>query len=394
MSALNRKSFLAGGFGGALAATLSSTPAATAQPLAPTGGTALVLTGGVNRGAYQAGVVAGLVEQLGLRDGEPLPFDVVTGTSIGALNGYFVASAQYSRMREVWLEIPRRHVFRLKAKYANITRESSGVGTRLYEAIALALGMIKSDRGIFDQNVLMQLLREFVGLSVPMHAPLYFTSTNLTRRRAELFCRPGTSELGRRRQERVDRILASRRLIRPPRLVGDAILHDALLSSACLPVAFEPIQIPREDGSGKIDEYVDGGIVSNAAIGIAQRTSTLVRVIAVEPPRRTEPDEHYASALDVAVGVFGIMQQTITNYATLYAFAESVLISDDPSAAKNAGFADESLPLRIEYVAPRQALPGDPADFEDGDAIAQMLEIGRKDALRGWTAFSLSSVIS
>jgi NTE family protein len=56
-----------------------------------TGGTALVLSGGGARGAYEAGVVAGVVDLLGPAAPRPL-FGVVTGTSVGAMNAAHIAA--------------------------------------------------------------------------------------------------------------------------------------------------------------------------------------------------------------------------------------------------------------------------------------------------------------
>jgi NTE family protein len=54
--------------------------------------TGIVLSGGGARGAYEAGVIAGLVDVLA--DGRPsrAPFDVFTGTSVGAINATWLAS--------------------------------------------------------------------------------------------------------------------------------------------------------------------------------------------------------------------------------------------------------------------------------------------------------------
>src|SRR5262249_51935912 len=86
-----RRRFIAGGVAGAAAAMQGNALAASAPSKSPAGGHALVLTGGVNRGAYQAGAIAGLVEKAGLADGQPLDYDMVAGSSIGSLNAYFVA---------------------------------------------------------------------------------------------------------------------------------------------------------------------------------------------------------------------------------------------------------------------------------------------------------------
>lgn len=58
---------------------------------APRPGTAIVLSGGGARGAYEAGVVAGLVEVLGA-GGSRAPFDIFTGASVGAINATWLAA--------------------------------------------------------------------------------------------------------------------------------------------------------------------------------------------------------------------------------------------------------------------------------------------------------------
>ena len=52
----------------------------------------LVLSGGGARGAYEAGLIAGIVEVLGLRPDDPPPFDLYAGTSVGAINAAFLAA--------------------------------------------------------------------------------------------------------------------------------------------------------------------------------------------------------------------------------------------------------------------------------------------------------------
>lgn len=67
---------------------------------------ALVLAGGGARGAYEVGVVQGILEALGLP--ERCPFQIFTGTSVGAINtAYFVSRAHrrdmgISRLVELW----------------------------------------------------------------------------------------------------------------------------------------------------------------------------------------------------------------------------------------------------------------------------------------------------
>jgi len=62
----------------------------------------LVLTAGGARGAYQAGVLKRVGELPGLRD-RPLPFQIVTGASAGAINGAMVAARSASFMEATQL---------------------------------------------------------------------------------------------------------------------------------------------------------------------------------------------------------------------------------------------------------------------------------------------------
>jgi NTE family protein len=54
--------------------------------------TGLVLSGGGTRGAYEVGVMAGMLEALGSHGRTRSPFDVVAGASVGAINAAFVAA--------------------------------------------------------------------------------------------------------------------------------------------------------------------------------------------------------------------------------------------------------------------------------------------------------------
>jgi NTE family protein len=70
--------------------------------------TALVLSGGGMRGAYEVGVVAGMVEVLDREPGERALFDIFAGTSVGAINAaYFAANAdshdhRVERLADTW----------------------------------------------------------------------------------------------------------------------------------------------------------------------------------------------------------------------------------------------------------------------------------------------------
>jgi NTE family protein len=77
---------------------------------------AIVLSGGGARGAYEAGVLAYLFEKLPGKLGRPVAFDIVTGTSVGAVHAAYLAAHQFDadvsrRLQDVWLSLSLQRVF-------------------------------------------------------------------------------------------------------------------------------------------------------------------------------------------------------------------------------------------------------------------------------------------
>ena len=72
---------------------------------------ALVLAGGGARGSYQVGVWRALTE-LGWRP------QIITGTSVGSLNGAMFALDLYETARDMWLTIRSQDVMELPAEDA------------------------------------------------------------------------------------------------------------------------------------------------------------------------------------------------------------------------------------------------------------------------------------
>ena len=80
--------------------------------------TALVLSGGGARGAYEAGVVAYLRNELEPRLGRTIPLDILCGTSVGAVTACALASTmnrpsqQGTQLAEFWSRLSLRQVLR------------------------------------------------------------------------------------------------------------------------------------------------------------------------------------------------------------------------------------------------------------------------------------------
>ncbi|MCA9543660.1 MAG: patatin-like phospholipase family protein, partial [Myxococcales bacterium] len=71
----------------------------------------IVLSGGGARGAYEVGVVSGVVEVLGRGPKDPPPFRVFTGTSVGAINATWLAAhtdrgdLDVAGLAQVWTDL-------------------------------------------------------------------------------------------------------------------------------------------------------------------------------------------------------------------------------------------------------------------------------------------------
>ncbi len=81
-----------------------------------------VLSGGGSRGAYEAGIIHYLRTDLAKRLGRHVPLDIVTGTSVGAINAAFLAATMYdpeSQAQQIvagWKALRIEELISLKAK--------------------------------------------------------------------------------------------------------------------------------------------------------------------------------------------------------------------------------------------------------------------------------------
>lgn len=79
---------------------------------------AIVLAGGGARGAYEVGAVRFLLEELPKRLGREVPFEIICGTSVGAINACFLAAfADQPRLRarilsDRWRALKVEHILR------------------------------------------------------------------------------------------------------------------------------------------------------------------------------------------------------------------------------------------------------------------------------------------
>ncbi|MCC6641617.1 MAG: patatin-like phospholipase family protein [Deltaproteobacteria bacterium] len=239
----------------------ASSPAAAATP-ARRPVRAIVLSGGGARGAYEAGVLRYLLDELPKRLGRQPRLDVVCGTSVGAIHACFLAATAHQvegrgeRLASVWqsfrlaevLPVSTSDLFRLPRRLLGLGRvraelRSGGLPARLY--------------GLLDTSSLENVVRSAV--------PWRNIRANLKSGRVDAVCVAAT-EIPTGNVvcfvERRDRTLPpwSRDVTivsRPARL-----LSEHALASAAIPMLFPAVRI----GS---TYYADGGLRMNTPLSPA-----------------------------------------------------------------------------------------------------------------------------
>lgn len=202
----------------------------------------LVLSGGAARGAYTAGVLRFLFVELPRRLGRtPWP-SIVTGTSVGALNGLFAAAHSpqaIDRLTRVWQQMQVEHVYRVESGGLVRTLRATwqaAAGAALLDASPLqALVRAQSPMTELRQAVDQGRCRAFI-----------VSATQVDTGKNVLFVDTADPALS------VDPMPGVRAVHGPLRI-------DHLLASAALPFVFKPIAL---DGAW----YVDGGLRQNTPL--------------------------------------------------------------------------------------------------------------------------------
>jgi len=326
---------------------------------------ALVLSGGAARGAYEAGVVAGLVDA-GYR------FDVVCGASIGGINGAFVAQNDVDGLIGLWssihehpLLVPKRAVRDVMAGIAAFEDPSHGLLSRPYDALngirkGVRDGLLRQI-GVFEWSPVRAAASASLRLE-DLRLPLMVSVTNVRSQRSEaIHCQPADTR---------SRVAVTN--IRGGFAVHDVdarepgntdAYRDAVFASAALPGAFDPVEFRGE-------YFADGGVANNAPATLARKFGVDAIVAVLLDPHDESEKAIPKNFVELAFALYVANQRR--TILSDFVVASTLSVGGQP-------------PPSIYVVRPTRPLEIGALDFDRADRIENAIAQGRADGRLGPT---------
>ncbi|HVN83324.1 MAG TPA: patatin-like phospholipase family protein [Candidatus Binatia bacterium] len=248
----------------------------------------LVMSGGGARGAYEAGVLAFIFQDLPARLGRRVRFDIITGTSVGGVHACFVAGAQQdadvgTRLTDIWRSLSLNKVFAVGAiDLVRVPWRLIGFGSPGGVLPARA-AIPERQPGLFDTAWLEEIVSERIAWprlranieSGELQA-LALAATEIATGRSVVFVDTHGGSVPRWARDPF--------VVAHPAHIG--IPHA--LASAAIPLLFPAIRIERT-------YYCDGGLRLNTPLSPALRLGAdRVLVIGLRHQRTPEEEDRIA----------------------------------------------------------------------------------------------------
>jgi predicted acylesterase/phospholipase RssA len=271
---------------------------------------ALVLSGGGARGAFEAGVVESL-RSFG-------PFDVICGTSAGAINGAFVAQDAYTDLASVWATIASRNPIQLVPQVQHLENLVNDVADAASDPIFRRVGdalravaewfeigskaALLAILGAINPTPINTILQQHLRYTDLKHT-LIVTATNITLRTADTYyyfppASPVSGEFAAKSRPYINRIpITSENYV------------SVVQASTSIPGAFQPEILPVN----KVPcQYVDGGVANNTPIGQAiDAGADEIYIIFMDPKGGAPAPQNAANLLQLGFACLDVMQAKI-----------------------------------------------------------------------------------
>ena len=295
--------------------------------------TAAVLSGGGAKGAFQAGALQVLQEK-GYR------FDIVSGVSVGTLNGAMLATDQLPRLIEVWKNLSPEQVLREQSLF-----------TIARKYLAYKIGIGKPPLSKYNNAPLRELMQKYL-LNKKVTIPFHFGFVKL--------------ETGEYIQAVVRRDNNHK--------VDEADLKRILASTA-IPVIFNPV-IQGDS------VWVDGGLRNISPIKeVLPFNPDRVIIIPTEPLEKAAETAEVKDIINIAFQAITIMldeifEEDIDRFLSINRLVEQAE-KEGVTLRKSNGETYKYIDPII--IAPKESL-GSAIDFENY-RLNRLLDLGRKRAL-------------
>ncbi len=378
------------------------------KPKLPT--RALVLSGAGARGAYEAGALKWLYKDVATQGS---PYDIVCGTSAGAINAAFAARAtaeSIAQAEQLWLSMPQANVLQLvppaqhamdageafressehgfpaKLKYlSRANKELKAMGSK--EDLAKVMGVVSSDG-------LNALVEKYPFTLTELQTGLIIAATNMTRFSSDAFYHftgPKADAQSRHFTTRLAITAEDSNVIAQPsnnrfRLTQDNLVK-AVLASAAVPGIFQPVEVPVTE-TGAADLYVDGGVANNTPVStaaIAGATDVTVLIA-------TSPDEGKEKQPTTLPGLlqasFAVIQRELLEGDLRIALAKNLLsrmrdysgLSAQTVEFLQAIHSSDWEPIKLRIIRPKTVMALTAMGFNDAADLQAAFDMGYNDA--------------
>ncbi len=306
---------------------------------------ALVLSGGGAKGAFTAGVVKYLMVELSFN------FDLVVGTSTGALIAPLVASQDIANLIHFYENVEQQDILTDRPDL---------------------LAFLFSD-ALNDTKPLERLIHKFFG-DRKRYQKLLLSSTEMFVTVVNM--QTGEIEYGNQHQD------------------SKPILLKKILASACVPVMMPPVKIGRH-------QYVDGGVKEIAPLSkaIDEGATHIISVILSPDAGHREPvRKQFTSSMDILKRTLALLTDEIVDndlkIATVYSEAIRYLDQIKANAKEKLGLTDPQIrklftglenpfqgkrTVGITTIRPDEELMDSSLNF-DPDKMREMVDKGYKKA--------------
>jgi predicted acylesterase/phospholipase RssA len=403
----------------AVARAASEPPWYPLPPPLPLGkGRALVLSGAGARGAYEAGALKWLFRDVA-NSGQP--FDVICGTSAGAINTAFAAQGTPTAIaqdEELWKGMPSANILTLQPQMQDLADGAMQLKESGKHGYPAKIGYMMNAKnnfdeagppndlikimGVMDDSGIDGLIKKYPLSLDAVQTSLFVTATNITNMTSDSFYHFVGADAGVR-QNRFIRLTQLKPRIQArgqaPPLRRQLTTHhaltqdnfvDAVVASAAVPGVFQPVPIVRAE-TGDTNLYVDGGVANNTPIDLAvDAGATDITMIIADAIDEVPPEPGTLPQLLLATN--NIMAEKILENDVVLAVARNLLSRRHNWSGINPATREyledlqqsEWQPIVLRVIRPRTPLKLTMLGFNDQTDISAAFDQGYTDAQDEW----------